>query len=429
VDVEQRPENTPATGTDDSGKTDAQVDGNLEVQLDSSDSANAPTVDLENDLEQPSNNSTETDDSGETDAHVDGNLKVQLDSQSSESADAPTVDVENGLEQLPEHSAGSEASGSAENGDSVDENWDCPLASSDEAGPAHGSTDIECGEKLHFEDGPTNETDDSRVPDNAINEVRDTLLGDLSLLEMLGTYEVNVDPVRWIDYFVTFAASFQFVMNGLIFGTGTLLMFDEYGLSKSLIGVVYSCSVISGIVASTIPVNSACLKLLQSKLPSPHNFYFFLFLATYCSLMTAMPFFAAYIVGFLTVNVALTLFVHYLTDLEGTASSTATRQKLDPYGQGFRRTCGFSMTLISPILYDMMPHLPNIVGACVCFFVTLIVYVGFETGKVGTQDAINSTDGQDNLYRDLNTGNSSEGRNFRIRVNYAIRESMFEHNL
>jgi hypothetical protein len=442
VDVEQRPENIPSTGTDDSGKTDEEINVSLEVQMDFSDNADAPTVDVENCLEQPSENSSSSGASGSAEKDDAMNwewpvapsddadpvqdstgveyLEVQL--NSSDIADATTVGVENGLQQHSENSTGSGARGSAEKGDAVNENWEC-------RDPVHDRTDVECGRKQHFEDGPVSETDDSRVPDNTFNENRDTLLGDLSLSEMLGAYEFNEDPVRWIDYFVTFAASFQSIVNGLVFGTGTLLMFEEYGLSKSLIGVVYSCSVISGVVASTIPVNSACLKLLQSKLPSPHNFYFFLFLATYCSLMTAMPFFAAYIVGFLTVNVALTLFVHYLTDLEGTASGTASRQKLDPYGQGFRRTCGVSITLISPILYDLMPHLPNIVGACVCFFVTLIVYIGFETGKVGTQEAINSTDGQDNLYRDLTNGDSSEGRSFRIRVNYAIRESMFEHNL
>ena len=188
-------------------------------------------------------------------------------------------------------------------------------------------------------------------------------------------------PISWIDIFVAFAVSFQSVLNGLVFVTGTLLMFQEYDLSRSLIGFVYSCSAIAGAIASVLPMNDRFVDLFQRKLPSPHNFFFFLFGCTYLTIMTAIPNFIVYLIGFLFINFALGLFVSYLAELQGRLSTTENYQQLAPYAQLARRLSALLILCITPILYNVMPRLPNIVGACVSFLFTLAIYIGFERAR------------------------------------------------
>jgi hypothetical protein len=282
---------------------------------------------------------------------------------------------------------------------------------------------------------------------------------------LLGSFTTQDIPIGWIDHFVAFAVSFQSILNGFVFGTGTLLMFKEYGQSKSLIGVIYSCSAVSGVLASLLPMNQTFVTFMRNRLPSPLNFYFFLFACTYMTLLTAIPNFAAFLVGFLAMNLALGLFVSYLTELQGKISTTQNYQKLAPYGQVCRRLSGLGIMFVSPILYDIMPRLPNIVGACTCFLFTLAIYIGFETAKGKSQDELAARLGQENVYRDgstlyVTTGPGRANRNRRIsfseqiimssvlaggerdeqsslmddstvamQVNYARRESMIENNL
>jgi len=90
--------------------------------------------------------------------------------------------------------------------------------------------------------------------------------------EMLGNYAGTSVPISWINYFVAFAVAYQSILNGFIFGTGTLLMFEEYDMSRSLIGTVYSCSAITGVIASLLPLSERFVERTRRYLPSPHNY-------------------------------------------------------------------------------------------------------------------------------------------------------------
>ena len=128
--------------------------------------------------------------------------------------------------------------------------------------------------------------------------------------ELMGRYATVADvPISWINYFVAFAVSFQSILNGFVFGTGTLLMFQEYDISKSKIGIIYSCSAVTGVISSLLPLDERFIRLIRRTLPSPHNFYFFLFGCTYMTILTAIPNFVCFLVGFMSVNVTLGLFV------------------------------------------------------------------------------------------------------------------------
>ena len=249
---------------------------------------------------------------------------------------------------------------------------------------------------------------------------------------IISNFTVTDAPISWVNYFVAFAVSFQSLANGLIFGTGTLLMFEEYNLSKSVIGIIYSCSAVSGVIASFLPLNEkfmswihhwfpgtccvivvltesiifdSCLKMILLPAPAaaPHNFYIFLFACTYLSLLTAIPNFVSFMIGFLSLNLALGLFVSFLTELQGKISTTKNYQKLAPYGQMARRLSGFSIAFVTPVFYDVMPRLPNIVGAVVSFLFTLAIYIGFDTARVSARKELQRALGAENVYIDGST--------------------------
>lgn len=216
---------------------------------------------------------------------------------------------------------------------------------------------------------------------------------------ILGSYTTHNIPIRWIDWFVAFAVSFQSILNGFVFGTGTLLLYEEYGQSKSLIGVIYSVSAVFGVMASILPNIEMFATFMRNKLPSPHSFYFYLFACTYTTMLTAVPNFASFLTGFLTMNVSLGLFVSYLTELQGKISTTENYQKLAPWGQIFRRVSGLAIMFVTPPLYKIMPRLPNIVGSVVCFLFTLVIYIGFEVAKGKSQEELTARLGPENVHR------------------------------
>jgi hypothetical protein len=184
------------------------------------------------------------------------------------------------------------------------------------------------------------------------------------------TFMENV-PICWINYFVAFAVGYQSIMNGFLFGTASLLMFDVYGTSKSLVGVYYSAAAVSGIIASFLPLNQSFRNALHTWFPEPYSFYFFLFGCTCMLMLTALPYYATFMIGFLLIQLFKDLFVSDLAKLQGNISTNQNYRKLAPCGQMARRLSAFGILLVNPIFYDILPRLPNIVGSVVSFIFML----------------------------------------------------------
>jgi len=156
-------------------------------------------------------------------------------------------------------------------------------------------------------------------------------------------------PVSWIHYFVVLAVAFQSVMNGFVFGTGSLLMFEEYELSKSLIGILYSISAATGFFASFVTLTKPVLDQMKIWFPSPNNFYTFLLGTTTMVGLTAVPVFYVYIVGYSLMNIFLDVFVSFLAERQGKISTAEHYQKLAPTGQIVRRVFGVAINLSVPV--------------------------------------------------------------------------------
>jgi hypothetical protein len=91
----------------------------------------------------------------------------------------------------------------------------------------------------------------------------------------LNTFSAMEDmPIDWIHYFVAFAVSLQSIVNGFILGTVSLLLYEEFGLSKSLVGVCFAFSAVSGVVASYAALNKTFVLAMKRCFPSPYYYYF-----------------------------------------------------------------------------------------------------------------------------------------------------------
>lgn len=83
--------------------------------------------------------------------------------------------------------------------------------------------------------------------------------------------------------------------------------------------------------------------------------------------------------------------------MQGKISTTENYQKLAPYGQIARRLSGLIIIFITPSLYNILPRLPNIVGSCVSFLTTVIIFIGFESAGTRTREELTAILGAENV--------------------------------
>ena len=83
--------------------------------------------------------------------------------------------------------------------------------------------------------------------------------------------------------------------------------------------------------------------------------------------------------------------------MQGKISTTENYHKLAPYGQIARRISGLIIIFITPSLYNVLPRLPNIVGSCVSFLTTVIIFIGFESASTRTREELTAILGAENV--------------------------------
>jgi hypothetical protein len=167
-----------------------------------------------------------------------------------------------------------------------------------------------------------------------------------------------------------------------------------------VIGAFYSCSAVAGVVGSLRPLNKSFMRVVTIWLPAPKSYYFFLVGCTYMALLTVIPYFAVYMVGFLLVNFFLGLFISFLTELQGRISTNQNYKKLAPYGQMGRRVSGLVIMFVTPVLYGVMPRLPNMAGAVTSFIFSTVIFIGFEICKHRSQKHLQAHLGRNNVILD-----------------------------
>lgn len=190
----------------------------------------------------------------------------------------------------------------------------------------------------------------------------------------------HVPPLQWAEIFVAFGILVQPIMKGLVLGVGTLLLFQEFGREKSTIGYIYAAVSLCGVFANVIPQS-----LLDYDFLGRFNTYgaFYLFCATYMILLTAISVFSTYIVGVLVMSLFIGLFVRLVNavELQLINSNSKYYERIIPYRKWIRLTSSLLVALLSPILYDVLPRLPNMIGSGVCFVITVFVWCGSNAAK------------------------------------------------
>ena len=195
----------------------------------------------------------------------------------------------------------------------------------------------------------------------------------------------HVPTLQWAEIYVTLGVTVQLVLKGLVLGVGTLLLFQEFGRGKATIGYVYAATSLCGAVANMIPKS-----FLDSEYLGRCNTYgtLYLFGATYMMLLTAFSYFSTYVVGVLLMSLFIGLFVRSMNEVEIQLihSNSENYERTLPYRKWIRLTSSLLVTLLSPILYDVLPRLPNMIGSSVCFAITVFVWCGSNMAKENDTD-------------------------------------------
>ena len=200
----------------------------------------------------------------------------------------------------------------------------------------------------------------------------------------LNSYETmmnnHVPPLQWKEIYVTVGAAVQPALQGLVLGVGTLLLFQEFGRDKSIVGYVYAASSVCGALATAIP-----LSLLDHRHLERWNMSgsLYLFGTTYMIFLTAISIFSVYVVGVLMMSFFLGLFVRSMNEAQFQLiqSNNKNYPQIIPYRKWIRFISLLVVTLLSPILYDVLPRLTNMVGSGICLVVTIFVWYGSDAAK------------------------------------------------
>jgi hypothetical protein len=189
-------------------------------------------------------------------------------------------------------------------------------------------------------------------------------------------------PLQWVDIFLVVGGTVPPMLNGLVFGVGTVLLLEELDQNKSTIGYIYAASSLCGVVATMIPQSILDFQFLVEY----NNAYgvLYLFGTTYMILLTALSLFITNIIGMLLMSFLLGLFTRSLHVLhcQWMQSNKKSYLRLKPYRQWIRAMCAILVTLLSPMFYSVMPRLPNMIGTGVCFTFTVIVWFGSTATKM-----------------------------------------------
>ena len=200
----------------------------------------------------------------------------------------------------------------------------------------------------------------------------------------LNSYETmmnnHVPPLQWKEIYVTVGAAVQPALQGLVLGVGTLLLFQEFGRDKTIVGYVYAASSVCGALATAIP-----LSLLDHRHLERWNMSgsLYLFGTTYMIFLTAISIFSVYVVGVLMMSFFLGLFVRSMNEAQFQLiqSNNKNYPQIIPYRKWIRFISLLVVTLLSPILYDVLPRLTNMVGSGICLVVTIFVWYGSDAAK------------------------------------------------
>jgi hypothetical protein len=262
----------------------------------------------------------------------------------------------------------------------------------------------------------------------------------INLLAMSSS--INIPSLVWTDILITIGVTVQPILNGLVFGLGTLFLFEQFSYNKSTIGYIYAASSLCGMLTTFIPYDFLDLQLFH-----PFKVYgtFYLFSCTYMILLTAISYLSTYICGLLLMSLFLGLYVRALNEFQCQQSQMHCKryQRMRPYRQWTRFISGFLVTLLTPILYDILPRLPNMIGSGVCFCFTAVVWIGSDSlinqnEKETTDDLLNqaNTTMETVLSDSMNVSATEQeliNRNEElIALNYICQirqDSLIEHNV
>ena len=93
--------------------------------------------------------------------------------------------------------------------------------------------------------------------------------------------------------------------------------------------------------------------------------------------------FSVYVVGVLMMSFFLGLFVRSMNEAQFQLiqSNNKNYPQIIPYRKWIRFISLLVVTLLSPILYDVLPRLTNMVGSGICLVVTIFVWYGSDAAK------------------------------------------------
>ena len=214
-------------------------------------------------------------------------------------------------------------------------------------------------------------------------------------------------PAEWMDYVVVLFSTVHPLLNGLVFGTTTLYLLDEMEQAKYAIGLIYAASSLCDMLPSLI----LSLGIVEKRLLQRFKLCWTLCLfgCTYMVLLTAIPNLSAFLVGALTMNVLLGIYVPSLHQYarQRRKTSNAFGVRAAPYVPWFRNGAHVVALVLAPILYHAFPRLPYMVGSgCSCLFTVLVCSIG---GLVERSSESSSGEGNDAVAVNIETRPGQEG--------------------
>jgi hypothetical protein len=203
-----------------------------------------------------------------------------------------------------------------------------------------------------------------------------------------------IPPAGWKDFMLLLLNMVHPLLNGLVFTTTTLYLFDKLDQAKYAIGLIYAASCLCNLLPSVI----VSLGIVEDRVLSRFKLFMTLCLfgCTYMILLTAIPVLSSFVVGALGMSFGLGSYVQSLNKYQRhRMEQSEAFRALAPYRPWFRNTAQMLALLLAPIFLDVFPRLPYMVAAGCCCVSAALVCVGVERSQREPNEVLHDGAGGD----------------------------------